>query len=191
MKKKTIIWLVVIGAIVLLIGWLWSSYNRLVVMSEQVDGQWAQVETQYQRRFDLIPNLVESVKGAMSQEEKVFGDLAEARTNYAGAQTVGEKTAAASQLEGAFSRLLVIMENYPELKSIDTVSTLMAQVEGTENRVSVERNRFNESVKNYNMVIKRLPMNMIAASFGYGEKNYFESAPEAAEAPKVDFNRGE
>ncbi len=191
MKKKSIIWLVVIGAIILLIGWLWSSYNRLVVMSEQVDGQWAQVETQYQRRFDLIPNLVESVKGAMSQEEKVFGDLAEARTNYAGAQTVGEKTAAASQLEGAFSRLLVIMENYPELKSIDTVSTLMAQVEGTENRVSVERNRFNESVKNYNMVIKRLPMNMIAASFGYGEKNYFESAPEAAEAPKVDFNRGE
>lgn len=191
MNKKTIIWLVVIGLVVLVIGWLWSSYNRLVVMSEQVDGQWAQVETQYQRRFDLIPNLVESVKGAMGQEEKVFGDLAEARTNYAGAQTVGEKAQAASQLESAFSRLLVIMENYPDLKSIDTVQTLMAQVEGTENRVSVERNRFNESVKNYNMVIKRLPTNLIANLFGYGEKNYFESVEEAAEAPKVEFNLGE
>ena len=191
MNKKTIIWLVVIGLVVLVIGWLWSSYNRLVVMSEEVDGQWAQVETQYQRRFDLIPNLVESVKGAMGQEEKVFGDLAEARTNYAGAQTVGEKAQAASQLESAFSRLLVIMENYPDLKSIDTVQTLMAQVEGTENRVSVERNRFNESVKNYNMVIKRLPTNLIANLFGYGEKNYFESVEEAAEAPKVEFNLGE
>lgn len=191
MNKKTIIWLVVIGLVVLVIGWLWSSYNRLVVMSEQVDGQWAQVETQYQRRFDLIPNLVESVKGAMGQEERVFGDLAEARTNYAGAQTVGEKAQAASQLESAFSRLLVIMENYPDLKSIDTVQTLMAQVEGTENRVSVERNRFNESVKNYNMVIKRLPTNLIANLFGYGEKNYFESVEEAAEAPKVEFNLGE
>lgn len=191
MNKKTIIWLVVIGLVVLVIGWLWSSYNRLVVMSEEVDGQWAQVETQYQRRFDLIPNLVESVKGAMGQEERVFGDLAEARTNYAGAQTVGEKAQAASQLESAFSRLLVIMENYPDLKSIDTVQTLMAQVEGTENRVSVERNRFNESVKNYNMVIKRLPTNLIANLFGYGEKNYFESVEEAAEAPKVEFNLGE
>jgi len=190
MKKKSIIWLVVAGVIVLIIGWLWSSYNRLVTMSERVDGQWAQVETQYQRRFDLIPNLVESVKGAMSQEEKVFGDLAEARANYAGARTVSDKIEATTQVESALGRLLVVMENYPQLKSIDTVQTLMAQVEGTENRVGVERNRFNESVKNYNIVIKRFPMNILANTFGYGEKTYFESVSQAAEAPKVDLNLG-
>lgn len=191
MNKKTIIWLAIIGLVVLLVGWLWSSYNRLVVMSEQVDGQWAQVETQYQRRLDLIPNIVESVKGAMNQEEKVFGDLAAARSNYAGARTVGEKVEAATQVESAFSRLLVVMENYPELKSIDTVQVLMAQLEGTENRVSVERNRFNEAVKDYNIIAKRFPTSLIANLFGYGDKNYFESAPEAAEAPQVDFNLGE
>jgi LemA protein len=190
MNKKSIIWLVVVGVIVLIIGWLWSSYNRLVTMSERVDGQWAQVEAQYQRRFDLIPNLVEAVKGAMSQEARIFGDLADARANYSGAQTVSEKAQAATQVEGAFGRLLAIMENYPELKSIDTVQTLMAQVEGTENRVSVERSRFNESVRNYNVVIKRFPMNMLANNFGYGAKSYFESVPQAAEAPQVDLNLG-
>lgn len=191
MKKTSIIWLVVIGVVVLLIGWLWSSYNRLVTMNEQVDGQWAQVEVQYQRRFDLIPNLVESVKGAMSQEERVFGDLAAARQNYAGANTTNAKAEAATQVESALSRLLVIMENYPELKSIETVQTLMAQIEGTENRVSVERGRFNEMVRNYNIVIKRFPMNVLASNFNYSEKAYFEVAAEAAEAPAVDFNLGE
>ena len=191
MKKTSIIWLVVIGVVVLLIGWLWSSYNRLVTMNEQVDGQWAQVEVQYQRRFDLIPNLVESVKGAMSQEERVFGDLAAARQNYAGANTTNAKAEAATQVESALSRLLVIMENYPELKSIETVQTLMAQIEGTENRVSVERGRFNEMVRNYNIVIKRFPMNVLASNFNYSEKAYFEVAAEAAEAPTVDFNFSE
>ncbi|MFA7398791.1 MAG: LemA family protein [Candidatus Bathyarchaeia archaeon] len=190
MKKKTIIWIIV-GVVILLVAWVWTSYNRLVTMSEQVDGQWAQVEVQYQRRFDLIPNLVEAVKGAMSQEESIFGDLAAARQNYAGANTVNAKAEAASQLEGALGRLLAIMENYPELKSIESVQTLMAQLEGTENRVSVERTRFNDGVRNYNIVIKRFPMKLIASSFSYFEKAYFEVSEIAAEAPKVDFNLGE
>lgn len=187
MNKKTIIWLSVIGVIVLLIGWFWSSYNKLVTVSEQVDGQWAQVEVQYQRRFDLIPNLVSTVQGAMSQEQKVFGDLAAARQNYSGANTTNAKAEAASQVEGALSRLLVVMENYPQLKSMDTVNTLMAQLEGTENRVSVERGRFNEEVKAYNLMTKRFPMSLMASMFNFSQKAYFQVAPAAAEAPKVDL----
>lgn len=184
--KKTLI--IILALAVLLVGWFWMSYNKLVTANEQVDNQWAQVEVQYQRRFDLIPNLVESVKGAMGQEQKVFGDLAAARANYSGANSVNAKAEAATQVEGALSRLLVVMENYPQLKSIETVQTLMAQLEGTENRVSVERNRFNEEVKAYNLLTKRFPMNLMASMFNYAEKAYFQVAPITAEAPKVDLN---
>jgi LemA protein len=187
--KKTL-WIVLIAIIALVViigGWFWTSYNSLVTANEAVDGQWAQVETQYQRRFDLIPNLVEAVKGAMSQEQQVFGDLAKARENYSGANTVNEKAAAASQVEGAFGRLLAIMENYPQLKSIETVQTLMVQIEGTENRISVERGRFNDEVKAFNIMIKRFPMNILAGMYGFPEKIYFQVAPETANAPKVDL----
>ena len=184
--KKTI-WLVVIALVVIVGAWFWTSYNSLVTANEAVDGQWAQVETQYQRRFDLIPNLVAAVKGAMSQEVQVFGDLAKARENYSGAQTVNDKAAAATQVEGALSRLLVIMENYPQLKSIDTVQTLMAQLEGTENRISVERGRFNDEVKGFNVMIKRFPMNLIAGMFGFSDKTYFQVTAAAATAPTVDL----
>ncbi|MFZ4631771.1 MAG: LemA family protein [Patescibacteria group bacterium] len=187
MKKNSIILLAILGIVVLLIGWFWSSYNTLVTVNEQVDQQWAQVEVQYQRRFDLIPNLVGAVKGAMGQEQKVFGDLAAARQNYSGANTTNAKAEAASQVEGALSRLLVIMENYPQLKSIDTVNTLMAQLEGTENRISVERSRFNEEARNYNILVKRFPMSLMASIFNYSQKAYFQVAPVAAEAPKVDL----
>ncbi|MFA5109244.1 MAG: LemA family protein [Patescibacteria group bacterium] len=183
--KKTI-W-IIIAAVVIIGIWFWSSYNKLVTANESVDNQWAQVETQYQRRFDLIPNLVEAVKGAMSQEQTVFGDLAKARENYSGAKTVNDKAAAATEVEGALGRLLVIMENYPQLKSTETVQTLMAQLEGTENRISVERGRFNEEVKNFNVMIKRLPMNMIAGLFGFPEKTYFQITAGAAENPQVDL----
>jgi len=184
--KKTIIILVVIAVIIL--GWLWTSYNRLVTANEAVDGQWAQVETQYQRRFDLIPNLVESVKGIMAQEQQVFGDLADARTRYSGAQTVNEKAEAATQVESALSRLLVIMENYPELRSSETVQTLMSQLEGTENRISVERNRFNEQVKAFNVMIKRVPMNLIAGWYGFTEKVYFQAVSGAEIVPQVNLD---
>lgn len=183
--KKTLLIILILA--VVLIGWMWSSYNRLVVANENVDTQWAQVETQYQRRFDLIPNLVESVKSILTQEQKVFGDLAAARASYSGATTVNQKAEAATQVESALSRLLVIMENYPQLKSNETVQTFMSQLEGTENRVSVERNRFNEEVNTYNIVIKRLPTNILASMFGFTERAYFKAASGAETAPQVDL----
>jgi LemA protein len=183
--KKTL--LIVLAVVVILGLWFWSSYNRLVTANEVVDGQWAQVETQYQRRFDLIPNLVASVQGAMAQETQVFGDLAAARASYAGARTVDEKAAAATQVEGAFGRLLAIMENYPQLKSIDTVNTLMAQLEGTENRVSVERSRFNEAVRGFNVMIKRFPTNVISGLLGFSVHSYFEAAAGSDVAPTVNL----
>jgi LemA protein len=188
MKKSLIIILAILAVIILIGSWFWGSYNKLVVANEQVGGQWAQVEVQYQRRFDLMPNLVESVKGAMGQEQKVFGDLAAARASYSGAATVNAKAEAASQVEGALGRLLVIMENYPQLRSVEVVQNLMVQLEGTENRVSVERNRFNEIVKGYNVLIKRVPMNIMASIFNYSEKAYFLASPEAATAPKVNLD---
>jgi len=183
--KKT--WIILAIVVVLVAGYMWMTYNKLVVANESIDGQWAQVETQYQRRFDLIPNLVNSVKGAMNQEQEVFGRLADARANYSGARTVDDKVSAATQVEGALARLLVVMENYPQLNSIQTVQTLMSQLEGTENRVSVERKRFNEVVQIYNVSVKRVPANMIASLFGFAERNYFESAEGAETAPKVDL----
>lgn len=179
--------MVVVVVALAIAGYAWSAYNKMVTTSEAIDGQWAQVETQYQRRLDLIPNLVESVKGIMKQEQTVFGDLAEARTRYAGATTINDKAAAATQVEGALARLLVVMENYPQLKSAETVQTLMAQLEGTENRVSVERGRFNELVRNFNVLIKRIPEKWLAGWFGFTVKNYFEAASGAENAPAVQF----
>lgn len=184
--KKTV-WIAIIAIIVIIGAWFWSSYNRLVTANEAVDNQWAQVETQYQRRFDLIPNLVAAVKGAMGQEQKVFDALAEARTRYSGAQTVNDKAAAATDVESSLGRLLVVMENYPQLKSIDAVQTLMAQLEGTENRISVERSRFNETVQSFNVMIKHFPTNMIAGMYGFSTKNYFDIVPAAATAPTVNL----
>ena len=183
--KKT--WIIIgIIAVIVIVG-LFGYYNRLVTGAETVDKQWAQVEAQYQRRFDLIPNLVESVKGIMAQEKDVFGLIADARTKYAGARTVNEKAVAATEVESALSRLLVVMENYPQLKSADTVNTLMAQLEGTENRVSVERGRFNDEVRGYNVTVKRFPGNVFARLFGFGERNYFEAAKGSETAPEVKF----
>ena len=184
MKKPLIIILVIVAVLAIYAG---VTYNHLVSSGESVTTQWAQVETQYQRRFDLIPNLVNAVKGAMKQEKAVFDAIAEARTRYAGATTPDAKAQAAGDVETSFARLLVVMENYPQLKSIDTVQTLMAQIEGTENRVSVERTRYNDSVKAYNLITKRFPSSVIASMFGFDSKAYFQSAEEAASAPKVEF----
>ncbi|MBI5734169.1 MAG: LemA family protein [Candidatus Kerfeldbacteria bacterium] len=177
----------IIGVVVLIALYVWSGYNSLVTVRETVANQWSQVETQYQRRLDLIPNLVESVKGVMKQEQAVFGALAEARTRYSGAATADDKAKAATQVESALGRLLVVMENYPQLKSAENVQTLMAQLEGTENRVSVERKRYNDAVQTYNLRIKRLPSSILASLFGFAEKAYFEAAPAAENAPKVNF----
>ncbi|OGZ40123.1 MAG: LemA family protein [Candidatus Portnoybacteria bacterium RIFCSPLOWO2_02_FULL_39_11] len=182
MNKSLIILLVVV---LIIGGYAWSFYNGLVKQSQVIDGQWAQVENQFQRRFDLIPNLVASVKGAMSQEQKVFSDITDARTKYSGAQTINDKAAAASEVESALAKLLVIMENYPQLKSVETVQTLMAQLEGAENRVAVERGRFNEFVRDYNTRVTQLPGKWIAPMFGFSPKAYFEAAKGAEVAPEV------
>lgn len=184
MKKG---WLILLGAIVVLGLWLMGQYNGLVGLNEKVDTQWAQVETSYQRRFDLIPNLVETVKGISEQEKEVFGMIAEARTRYAGATTPDEQNAANDQLSGALGRLLVVMENYPELKSSESYQTLMAQLEGTENRINVERGRYNDVVREYNTTTKRFPTNLLANMFGFGQKSYFEAVDGAEQAPAVKF----
>ncbi|MFC1790592.1 LemA family protein [Patescibacteria group bacterium] len=180
--------LIVIGVIVLALVSLVGFYNRLVAQAETVDTQWAQVETQYQRRFDLIPNLVRSVEGIMSQEKEVFGALAEARTRYSGAQTNNERVEAAGQVETALGRLLVVMENYPELKSAENVTGLMDELAGTENRISVERRRYNDLVRDYNVTIKKFPANLIAGFFGFQPRSFFEATEGAQVAPEVEIN---
>ncbi len=180
MSKTWIIVLVVVGVLVL---WIFGSYNGLVTASTAVETQWAQVEVQYQRRFDLIPNLEAATKGVMAQERAVFTALAEARTAYAGnpsAETAG-------QVESALGRLLAIVENYPQLKSSENVQTLMAQLEGTENRVSTERGRYNEVVQDYNLRVRRFPGSIAAAIFGYDEKTPFAALSGAENAPKVNL----
>jgi LemA protein len=184
MKKSTKIILAIVAFLIL---WGFVAYNGLVTANENVSNQWAQVETQYQRRFDLIGNLVNSVKGAMGQEQEVFTAIADARTRYSGATTVDQKVEAASQVEGALGRLLVITENYPQLASISTVQGLMAELTGTENRVSVERKRFNDTVRDYNLRTKQFPGMIFAKLFGFGDRPYFESAAGAELAPKVEF----
>ncbi len=183
------VWIGIAIVAVLIIGYIWLTYNKFVTLDELVNNQWAQVETQYQRRLDLMPNLVESVKGAMSQEQEVFGKLADARAKYSGATTPDQKIAASAGVESAFARLLVVMENYPQLKSIETVQTLMVQIEGTENRISVERKRYNETIKDLNVMVKRIPSKWIASSAGFSGRAYFEAAEGSEIAPKVDFNK--
>lgn len=177
---------IIIG-IVMLVFWIIGSYNGLVNINEQVNTAWAQVETQYQRRYDLIPNLVEATKGVLTQEQAVFTAIANARQGYAGAKTSEEKVEAAQRLDSSLARLLVIVENYPELKSDQTVKALMDELAGTENRISVERRRYNESVQTYNVKVKSIPTVLIAAPMGFAQKKFYESVAEADTAPKVDL----
>jgi LemA protein len=177
---------VVVVAIIIVVS-LMGIYNGLVTKSQAIDAQWAQVETQYQRRFDLIPNLVNAVKGMMKQEQAVFQAIADARTKYGAAQTVDAKAAAAGQVETSLGRLIAVMENYPDLKSSQTVINLMDELAGTENRISVERRRFNDLVREYNTQIKTFPTNMLAGMFGFTEKQYFQSVTGSEVAPKVEF----
>jgi LemA protein len=179
--------LIVVAVVVVLGLWGFSGYNSLVTLNENIDAQWAKVETQYQRRFDLIPNLVSSVKAVLTQEQNIFGELAEARSKYAGATSVNDKATAASQVESSLARLLVIVENYPQLASSAYVRDLMAQLEGAENRVSVERTRFNDEVRAYNTSVKRFPKNLLAALTGFDVRSYFEAATGAEVAPRVDL----
>lgn len=172
-------------------GWIWGTYNSMVQKQISCTTAWSQVETQYQRRFDLIPNLVASTKGYMTQERAIFKDIAEARTRYAGVvkdgASVEEKVAAGNTLEGTLSRLLVIMENYPTLKSNETVQGLMDELAGTENRISVARQRYNDVVQSYNTTIRMFPGNIIAGMFNFIPKEFFQSTLKAENPPAVDL----
>lgn len=184
MKKTTII----ILAIVVIVGiYLASNYNSFVGMKQTVDSKWAQVENQLQRRFDLVPNLVETVKGLTKQEQAVFGEIADARTRYAGAQTQSDKVAAANQFESSLGRLLVITENYPTLQSSQLFSDLMVQLEGTENRISVERKNYNDTVQEYDTALQRFPGGMVGRLFGFAPAEYFKVSEEAKTNPQVKF----
>jgi LemA protein len=186
MKTGIIIAIIVVAGI--LIGsYVVSYYNRFVTQSEAIDNQWAQVENQLKRRFDLIPNLVNTAKGYMEFEKEVFENLAEARSNYAGATTTNEKVAASNQIESALARLLVIVENYPNLKTNETFIRLMDELAGTENRIATERRRYNETVRTYNVSIKRFPGNIFAGLFGREAAIYFEVPEAEMEVPEVDF----
>ncbi len=177
---------IVLVAVIIAVS-LVGMYNGLVTKSQGVDAQWSQVETQYQRRYDLIPNLVNSVKGMMKQEQTVFLAIADARTKYGAAQTVNDKAVAAGEVETALGRLLAVMENYPDLKSSQNVTQLMDELAGTENRISVERKRFNDLTRDYNTQIKTFPTNMLAGMFGFTEKQYFQSVTGSETPPKVEF----
>lgn len=172
---------------IVLVAYLGFTYNSFVTLNENIKGQWAQVETQYQRRFDLIPNLMETVKGVMGQEQAVYGALAKARESYLGAKSSDEKAAAATQVESAFGKFLVVMENYPTLNSYQPAQNLQIELAGTENRVAVERQRYNDEVRGYNTKVQRFPSSLIAKIFGFNIHAYFEVSKEVANAPKVKF----
>ncbi|MBU1008518.1 MAG: LemA family protein [Bacteroidetes bacterium] len=197
--KKSIIILVVIGA-VLFIGYSMfkSTYNNMVTKGEQVTAQWAQVENVYQRRGDLIPNLVNTVKGFAAQEQEVLIGVVEARAKATSVNIDASKLTADNMqafqqaqdgLSGALGRLMVVVEKYPELKSNQNFLELQAQLEGTENRIATERQKFNDTTKEYNTYLKKFPTNLFAGMFGFEAKAYFEAVKGADKAPEVDFSK--
>jgi LemA protein len=165
------------------------SYNTFVKQEEAVKAQWAQVENQLQRRNDLIPNLVETAKGFAQHEESIYKDIAEARSRLLAAKSPEESIAAANQQTSALGRLLAVVENYPNLKSDQQFNRLMDELAGTENRLSVERMRYNERVQEYNTARRQFPGNVTAKMFGFKEYPFFEVPAEAKQVPKVDFKK--
>ncbi|MEH7011009.1 LemA family protein [Neobacillus niacini] len=187
MKKGYMVIGIIIAVIVLLGVMLMSSYNNFVNLEENVDQSYAQIENQLQRRLDLIPNLVNTVKGYASHEKEVIASISDARARLAGADTVEEEATANAELTGALSRLLVVVENYPNLKADLQFTQLMDELSGTENRISVARKDYNDQVAVYNKRVKQFPGAIIAGITGFDEKEYFTADPKASEAPAVDF----
>jgi LemA protein len=180
------------AAAILLIGLIFGfslvgRYNSLVSQNEAIDGAWAQVENVLQRRADLIPNLVETVKGYAAHETEIFENVAAARGRLAGAVTPEEAARANAGLTSALGRLLAIAENYPNLKANQNFMGLQDELSGAENRITTERRRYNEAVRSFNTTVKRFPNNLIAGYFGFAERVYFEAEEEAKEVPKVEF----
>lgn len=178
-------------------GWLASQYNGFVAAEEQIEARWSDVETNYQRRLDLIPNLVETVKGAASFEQETFTAVAEARARAGqitlspemlrDPQALARFQEAQSEVGSALSRLLVAVERYPELKATESFRDLQVQLEGTENRIAVARQRFNEAVRQYNLSVRSFPGRLVAGLFGFSPRPYFESEEGADQAPEVKF----
>lgn len=185
MKEKPIF--VIIAIIVVFAIMLATSYNGLVSLNENVDGAWAQVENQLKRRADLIPSLLETVKGYASHEKEVIEKISEARTRYSGASTPEEYEEAEAGLSSAMKSLNIIVENYPDLKASENFRDFQAELSGTENRISTERMRYNEVVREYNKKIKRFPTKIIAGIFNFDQKQYFEINEADAEVPEVKF----
>ena len=191
MKQSTKIILVVLGVLVvgalMAFNWYKSTYDELIRHDQNVKSAWSQVENQLQRRFDLIPNLVNTVKGYAAHESGVLIAVTEARSRVGSAKTVGDKMSANNEFSSAISRLLVVAENYPQLKANENFLSLQAQLEGTENRISVERRSYNEAVKMYNVAIRGFFKRFVATSLGYTERTFFEAAAGASAAPQVQF----
>jgi LemA protein len=192
MAKRNIAGIVAVVAAVVIFGiivggWYLGTRNRLVTLDEGINAAWSEIDNQLQRRSDLIPNLVATVKGFAKQELQVFTEIAEARAKLGGARTVGEKAQGYNQLESALGRLLVVVEAYPELKSSENFIRLQDELAGTENRIAVARKRYNDSVRELNTKIRRFPASVVAKRMGFEPREYFQIEEKAREVPKVDF----
>jgi len=188
MDKKWMPWLIVGGIVVILLLFFVGSYNGLVSADEGVNQKWANVQSAYQRRADLIPNLVATVKAYSDYEGEVLTEVTAARASVGSAKTPAELQAAGEQMDSALSRLLVVVENYPNLKANENYLSLQDELAGTENRVKVERDLFNTAVRDYNIRVRRFPTNIIAGMFGFTQKESFSSQAGAENAPVVDFS---
>ncbi|MDP8219838.1 MAG: LemA family protein [Candidatus Stygibacter frigidus] len=198
MKKGLIVLIVIVVIILGIYSWVKGNYNRMVVMDENVKEKWSQVENVYQRRMDLIPNLVNTVKGYAEHEQETFTQVTEARAKVGGMVNIDESVLndpamfakfqqAQSQLGSALQRLMVVQERYPDLKANQNFLQLQSQLEGTENRIAVERRRFNEASRQYNSFIRTFPINMLANMFNFNTKPYFQATAGAETAPTVEF----
>ena len=194
--KKNLGWIIPVGILVLVVLWAIGGYNGMVKMDEQVQNSWANVETQYQRRADLIPNLVSTVKGYAKHEQQTLEDVVKARSEATQVKVDAENLTpeklaafqkAQSGVSSALGRLLAVAENYPDLKANQNFLELQSQLEGTENRITVARKDFNDAAKSYNQSIRQFPKNILAGMFGFEKKSYFEAEAGSEKAPKVEF----
>jgi LemA protein len=191
LKRGWLAGLVIAGVILffvlLTVAYFWTTYNKLVTRNEAIKNAWAQVDNQLERRSDLIPNLVETVKGYARHERELFEKIADARARLAGARSPGEKMTVSNELSGYLGRLLVVVENYPNLKANESFNNLMFELSGTENRIAVERKRYNDTVLGYNQSLRRFPTNFVASMFRFSQAPYFQVEEEKKEVPKVTF----
>ncbi|NLY98640.1 MAG: LemA family protein [Clostridiaceae bacterium] len=187
MKKGLVALIVIVVLIVIIVAQVIGAYNTMVELNEDVDNKWSQVENNLQRRADMIPNLVSTVKGYAQHEEKIYTDIAEARSKLVGAGNMNELAEANDELSGAISRLLVVVENYPQLKADKNFIQLMDNLENTENRIAISRKDYNDTVQKYNTHIQKFPMNVFAGLFNFEKRQYFQASENSQTVPEVSF----